>query len=203
MEIVKAQSKDAVATIQDFIMNQKHGIAYFVHDESSIFIHDPSLVNVEACAEYGYTILDTQHNGGAVVSSIGDVSVIHFGEIENDWLLRFVKYLIKRYREKGLNATFKGNDVLIDGYKISGSSAKQCGEIQYSAIHIGINTNLDHIKEICKKPMEKIPKGLSEYGIGDDIIETIVERFKQRGWNVGEHGIVTPEKARLILERVK
>lgn len=44
---------------------------------------------------------------------------------------------------------------------------------------------------------------LSEYGIGDDIIETIVERFKQRGWNVGEHGIVTPEKARLILERVK
>lgn len=44
---------------------------------------------------------------------------------------------------------------------------------------------------------------LSEYGIGDDVIETIVERFKQRGWNVGEHGIVTPEKARLILERVK
>lgn len=44
---------------------------------------------------------------------------------------------------------------------------------------------------------------LSEYGIGDDIIETIVERFKQRGWNVGEHGIVTPEKTRLILERVK
>lgn len=44
---------------------------------------------------------------------------------------------------------------------------------------------------------------LSEYCIGDDVIETIVERFKQRGWNVGEHGIVTPEKARLILERVK
>ena len=44
---------------------------------------------------------------------------------------------------------------------------------------------------------------LSEYRIGDNVIETIVERFKQRGWNVGEHGIVTPEKARLILERVK
>ena len=44
---------------------------------------------------------------------------------------------------------------------------------------------------------------LSEYGIGDDVIETIVERFKQRGWNVGEHGIVTPEKTRQILERVK
>lgn len=44
---------------------------------------------------------------------------------------------------------------------------------------------------------------LSEYGIGDDVIETIVNRFKERGWNVGEGGIVTPEKTRQILERVK
>ena len=171
IEIVKAQSKDAVATIQDFITNQKHGIAYCVHDEKSVFMSDPSSINAEACAEHGYTVLDTQHNGGVVVVSAGDVSVIHFGEIENDWMRRFAKYLIKRYREKGLNAEFKGNDVLIDGYKISGLSAKQYGEVQYSTIHFGINTNLEHIKEICKKPMKKIPKGLSEYGITTEEVE--------------------------------
>lgn len=44
---------------------------------------------------------------------------------------------------------------------------------------------------------------LSEYGIGEDTINTIVERFKERGWRVGERGIVTPEKVRLILERVR
>ena len=44
---------------------------------------------------------------------------------------------------------------------------------------------------------------LSEHGIGEETIQTIVDRFIQRGWKVGEHGIVTPEKAKEILHRVK
>lgn len=70
-------------------------------------------------------------------------------------------------------------------------------ENEEQAIDMAIDKTESFFRSIGKKTR------LSEYGIGDDIIETIVERFKQRGWNVGEHGIVTPEKARLILERVK
>ena len=70
-------------------------------------------------------------------------------------------------------------------------------EDEEQAIDMAIEKTESFFRSIGKKTR------LSEYGIGDDIIETIVERFKQRGWNVGEHGIVTPEKARLILERVK
>ncbi len=43
---------------------------------------------------------------------------------------------------------------------------------------------------------------LSEYGIGEQTVDTIVTRFRQRGWNVGERGIVTPEKVALILHKV-
>lgn len=70
-------------------------------------------------------------------------------------------------------------------------------EDEEQAIDMAIEKTESFFRSIGKKTH------LSEYGIGDDVIETIVERFKQRGWNVGEHGIVTPEKARLILERVK
>ena len=70
-------------------------------------------------------------------------------------------------------------------------------ENEEQAIDEAIERTENFFRSIGKKT------SLSEYGIGDDVIETIVERFKQRGWNVGEHGIVTPEKARLILERVK
>ncbi|MBQ2385703.1 MAG: iron-containing alcohol dehydrogenase [Bacteroidales bacterium] len=70
-------------------------------------------------------------------------------------------------------------------------------ENEEQAIDEAIERTENFFRSIGKKTR------LSEYGIGDDIIETIVERFKQRDWNVGEHGIVTPEKARLILERVK
>lgn len=171
MEIVKAKSKDAVTTIQDFIVNQKHGIAYCVHDEKSVFVVSPDSVNEDACAEHGYMVLETMHSGGAVVVSEGDVSVIHFGSLINDWMPRFAQYLIDRYKAKGLNATYEGNDVLIDGYKISGLSESRYNRIKYSTIHFGINTNLDHIKEICKKPMKKIPKGLSDYGITTEEVE--------------------------------
>lgn len=70
-------------------------------------------------------------------------------------------------------------------------------ENEEQAIDMAIEKTENFFRSIGKKTR------LSEYGIGDDVIETIVERFKQRGWNVGEHGIVTPEKTRLILERVK
>ncbi|MBO7180067.1 MAG: iron-containing alcohol dehydrogenase [Bacteroidales bacterium] len=70
-------------------------------------------------------------------------------------------------------------------------------ENEEQAIDEAIERTENFFRSIGKKTR------LSEYGIGNDVIETIVERFKQRGWNVGEHGIVTPEKARLILERVK
>lgn len=43
---------------------------------------------------------------------------------------------------------------------------------------------------------------LSEHGIGQETIVEIVRRFTQRGWNVGERGIVTPEKVELILKAV-
>lgn len=42
---------------------------------------------------------------------------------------------------------------------------------------------------------------LSEHGIGEETIVEIVERFTERGWNVGERGIVTPEKVDAILRR--
>lgn len=177
MIITKAKSIEAVATIQDFILNKKHGIAYCVHDEKSIFCTDLNTINEDACVEYGYTVLDTKHTGGVVVVNKGDMSVVHFGEIGNDWMHRFANYLIERYKEKGLNATYEDNDVLIDGYKISGLSATPYGHIQYSTIHIGINTNLDHIKQICRKPMNKVPKGLSEYGITTEEVEQMFLDF--------------------------
>ncbi len=42
---------------------------------------------------------------------------------------------------------------------------------------------------------------LSDWGVGTDVIDTIVHRFTERGRNIGERGIVTPEKIREILEQ--
>ncbi len=41
---------------------------------------------------------------------------------------------------------------------------------------------------------------LSDYGVGIETIDIIVQRFEKRGWKLGEKGAVTPEKTRIILE---
>ena len=40
---------------------------------------------------------------------------------------------------------------------------------------------------------------LSDYNAGEEVVNEIYNRFVKRGWNIGEHGIVTPEKVKAIL----
>ena len=40
---------------------------------------------------------------------------------------------------------------------------------------------------------------LSDYGIGEATVAEIRRRFDERKWNLGENGIVTPDKAEAIL----
>ncbi|NDV66610.1 iron-containing alcohol dehydrogenase [Bacteroides sp. 224] len=41
---------------------------------------------------------------------------------------------------------------------------------------------------------------LSEYGLGEDIIEPIAKRFEERGWMLGEKQDITPDRVREILQ---
>lgn len=172
MEITKIECQDVVKTIKDFISNKKHGFAYCKYNKKTVLCPAQSnVVNKELCSELGYDIMGIMHTGGVIVAGEGDVGVAHFGRIGNHIIRDFAEYLVDQYKKRGLNATFNGNDVLIDGYKIGGLSATPYGHIQYSIIHIGVNTSLDDIKAICTKPMVKVPKGMSEYGITSEEIE--------------------------------
>lgn len=107
----------------------------------------------------------------------------HFGEIENGWMTRFVEYFIDWLKSKGIAAIYESNDVLVDGYKVCGLCVTQYGRIDYTAGFIGLNVNLDHIKAICRKPMKKIPKGLSEYGITTVEVERMFLDFCEQDEN--------------------
>lgn len=81
--------------------------------------------------------------------------------------------------------------------------------VQYAERVWGLTTGTDDQKiDGAIKATEQFFRGLGvrthlrEYEIGDDTVDVIVERFKQREWNVGEGGIVTPEKVRAVLLKV-
>jgi hypothetical protein len=58
------------------------------------------------------------------------------------------------------------NDILVDGFKVaSGAEVSLPNGFRYVAYQISINQDLETIKHACLKPMVKVPKALSEYGI--------------------------------------
>ena len=172
MNIIKIKSAEVGNVAQDFIVNKKRGVVYCIHDKKTVCVTKNGTVDEAICAEKGYEIMEMQRNGGTFLLSEGDIGAFHVGRIGNTYLKDFVNYMIAKLREKGLNAYWDNNDVLVDGYKVCGISASVTrNRKQFFVFHVAMNINLDDIKAICTKPMVKVPKGLSEYGVTAEEIE--------------------------------
>lgn len=177
MEYYKVQQADTYSEIKKNIEWGNHTAFRVMVESPIVFVHKERQVDEETCKSMGYEICEAYYNGGTIIGNSGDMAFAHFGEISNGWMMHFVNYFVDWLKSKGLNAVYEDNDILVDGYKVCGMCVTRYGRIDYTAGFIGINTNLDHIKAICRKPMKKVPKGLSEYGITTEEIEQMFLEF--------------------------
>lgn len=96
----------------------------------------------------------------------------YYGRDIRDNIINKIIVLLK---EKGYNASIVNNDILINNKKIVDFGSRMFGDILYIAIHISINIDINLIKKICTKPMDKIPDGLVNYGINtEDILNNVI-----------------------------
>lgn len=177
METRKITQAEWLPEVTQCIMGGLHGILYGVIESSVAIVHRKTQVDEDTCNELGYEIIESFNNGGTILSSKGDVVIAHFYSPVNDWLKNFNAYFVEWLKSKGLSASCEKNDILVDGYKVCGTCITTYGRIDYSGVAISMNVNLDHIKAICKKPMVKVPKGLSEYGITTEEVEEMFLKF--------------------------
>ena len=166
MKMVEATTQNWLKTAHDIIVNQRICNAYVIPDTGIVIVAKAGVVDEQLCYDMGYKVYEAFNIGmGTIVANAGDVEIGHFGKPEDGWRDRYVTALIEWLQSKGLNVTNEGNDILVDGYKVASTCVTRYNEIEYTGGHIGINTKLEDIKKICTKPMVKVPKGLSEYGI--------------------------------------
>lgn len=177
MEIKKITQRNWLNEVTNYINNGLHNIVYGVVDSPVAIVHRKTQVDEEVCENLGYEIVESYNNAGTIVSNEGDVLIGHFYTPDNGWYDRFITYFLEWLKAKGLNAEFVSNDILVDGYKVCGMCITRYGSIDYTGGIISMNVNLDHIKAICRKPMLKVPKGLSEYGITTAEIEEMFLNF--------------------------
>ena len=180
MEIIKPTQAEWMPEVVRHIRGGIHKIGYVVIESPVAIVHRASQVDADICNELGYGIVESYNNGGTILANPGDIIFSHLDAPGNGWLFRFKDYFLDWLKGKGLDAVYEDNDILIDGYKVCGLCITRYGRIDFSSCILAINTNLDHIKQICRKPMNKIPKGLSEYGITTEEVEQMFLDFCER-----------------------
>lgn len=177
MEILKIPQAESGNVAEAHIKSGQHDIGYIIIEKPVAIVHMAKQVDETTCNELGYTIYESFNNGGTILANAGDIMFSHVDAPESGWIVQFAEYFVEWLKDKGLNVEYVDNDVLVDGYKVCGLCITRYGRIDFSSGFIGINTNLDHIKAICKKPMKKVPKGLSEYGITTEEVEAMFLEF--------------------------
>lgn len=177
MKIIKPTQSQWIPAVVKHIQGGIHKIGYVVIESPVAIVYSEKQVDKAVCDELGYEIVESFNNGGTILANPGDIIFSHLDEPDNDWLARFAVHFVDWLKGKGLNAEYVKNDILVDGYKVCGLCITRYGRIDFSSGIISMNVNLDHIKAICKKPMEKVPKGLSEYGITTEEVEKMFIAF--------------------------
>lgn len=168
MKFIKTTQENATEEMRNILDNKIKGLA-LINYATAPMVEKPAhgFLDEQLCNDMGYTIVDFRHTGGVIVSEAGDIQFAHFGDANNGFREKFANGMVEWLIKKGLEAEYTGNDILVYGKKVCGIGVT-CyfnNNFEHTGIHVSINVNLENIKKICMKPMEKVPAGLGQYGI--------------------------------------
>jgi len=147
--------------------------------------------NKEYCADNNITVLHSPNpvGGGAVVFSAGDLTFSFITkDLQSAWLGEVQKAVCDYLISKGLNAAIDGNDILIDGKKISGSSGGVYGGMRTNSLFIAVTSSAELVEKICLKKSGKKPASLQEFGITAQEIQDVVVGSTKRFTEKTERG---------------
>lgn len=177
MEIIKVTPDNGEKQIFDIISKQKETCIFCIVDRIVIVAGIKNDVNIDIAKQNNIQILHLQNEGGTIVASPGTVGLAFFTKdfTGHEYRDKVISAVISKLKEKGYEPIFDKNDVLIEGKKIISSSSRRYGKLLFTAVLFSINTpDINLIKQICTKPMKKIPGDLNVYGITSQDIENII-----------------------------
>lgn len=175
--MIKCNHKKAIEQIQKRIKSGETGILYTIADNNFICVGKDMVVD-ESMRD-GYEVINSQHEGGLIVEQTGDIDILIFTrgyqghQIKDDIFNTLGQILSKA----GLNYIIFGNDMMVEDKKCASYGSRMYGDTLYTAVHISMSVDLDAIKRICTKPMYKVPGGLCDFGISQNVVYEKLEQL--------------------------
>ena len=116
-------------------------------------------LNEEYCIENNIAVYPLLSVGGAIVHQDGDfsygVSCPESLNIDASFILDRTRYIIQKHTKK--NVVVDGNDILIDGAKVCGSTTYCKNGLFLFIAYFSFNDKTELIKNICNKETAKSP----------------------------------------------
>ena len=143
--------------VEDAVLTAQHGI-YISYGEGLHAYHGSQPIDRKLCENLGVRVVDLNYNGGTIIGSADDLSIIMvFPEsigMTHEMIIGKIVEIISKYVP---NTTIDGNDILVNGNKVSGSMNRTlCGSFEWAA-QISFKDYSEYIEKICDKPQIKKP----------------------------------------------
>ena len=158
-EVVETTPENAIADVLACIEAGKTAVLFTETDKTLVWNGDNGEYNESYCAECGIPIYPLHTGGGTIVSTPGDLNIgICLPEntrVDAGYILNGFAEMFKKYTNEEIE--IDGNDVLIGGRKVLGSSVyKQNGMFMFIT-PVSLSEKEDLVCEICLKHSTKQP----------------------------------------------
>ena len=167
--------KNIEKELTNLIENKLEDCIYCIHKSPLVFKSKQGEINADYCTQKNVAICNSFNMGGIIVANEGDMDMAIMKQEGWDTGRDLLIVLKEKLKERIPNLSIDENDLLVDGkYKIiSYASVNANDRLIYTCVHVSMKPDLEMIKYICVKPMNKIPKGLSDYGFTLEEIKTL------------------------------
>ncbi len=170
--------KEFEAYAEDCLSNQREGTVVHVGEKVCVWTGVFTTFSQEECDKRGLDVGHGRYAGGTIVCFPGDVSICHTSSGVDRYAESLASMVLTWFKQKRLNVTVDGNDILVDGKKVFSCASMQLlnGWVQ-SVAHFSVTVDLELIKSICRKYTEKIPGELKDYKIDSQIL---IQKLQQK-----------------------
>jgi len=180
MKILKCKSITMVIGLRKAIKKQQEVFLYNEVDIASILYGEKSPpFNKDVVRRNKIIPAPLNIVGGPIVSVIGDLNFVMVTKEKTAWCTEIREAFVEWLKCKELNAEIHKNDMLIDSKKFSGSTHFVQNGMNCEGFMVAMKNSEELVRQICTKPMEKVPTGLSDYGVTKEEVFEFVDNFTE------------------------
>lgn len=141
--------------VMKWMVNYKGGqVGLFNVDKTYVYMGTGGDCDTEFCKKNNIYVVDFKQSTWTFVIFDGCLSISYDDSLRKPIENQHIFEKMRRF----LGAWLTWNDYLINGYKVAGCSHTMGKWI----MSLSFTVDVDLIRKICKKPMEKVPKGITE-----------------------------------------